>query len=392
MSRSRLLRAIPRVSTVTFGAALLSLAAAAGTATAASAAPANNAPANSAAASSAAASSAAHAATRTAAADRGAAPAEWRDGRRLPEHVFSPYFEAYTTDSPAALSQASGARYLVLAFLQAPAAGSCQLDWNGNPATPVALSTYGSDIAAIRAAGGDVVPSFGGYAADTGGTEIADSCTSVPAIAAAYEKVITTYGVTRLDMDVESNSLTSTAGIDRRNKAIAMVEAWAHRTDRTVQFVYTIPTFVTGLTPSGLSVLQNAVANRARIDIVNIMTFDYYDGQPHEMASDTITAAGNLYNTLHQLFPEKSPHRLWSMIGVTDMIGIDDYGPPETFTTADAATVEHWAAETGIGELSFWALQRDNGGCPGTKGADNCSGLTQPTWQFSHTFEPFTRR
>ena len=52
--------------------------------------------------------------------------------------------------------------------------------------------------------GGDVIPSFGGYSADHGGTEIADSCTNVQAIAADYEQVITTLGVTRLDMDVES--------------------------------------------------------------------------------------------------------------------------------------------------------------------------------------------
>ena len=54
-------------------------------------------------------------------------------------------------------------------------------------------------------------------------------------------------------------------------------------------------------------------------------------------------------------------------------------------------TVLHWAQSKGIGFLSFWALQRDNGGCPGTKGAGNCSGLTQPAWYFSHTFERFTR-
>jgi hypothetical protein len=40
--------------------------------------------------------------------------------------------------------------------------------------------------------------------------------------------------------------------------------------------------------------------------------------------------------------------------------------------------------------LSFWALQRDNGGCVGTKGSDSCSGVAQSTWQFSHTFEPFS--
>jgi hypothetical protein len=45
----------------------------------------------------------------------------------------------------------------------------------------------------------------------------------------------------------------------------------------------------------------------------------------------------------------------------------------------------------GVGTLSFWALQRDNGGCPGTKGAGTCSGIHQPAWYFSHTFEPFTR-
>ena len=27
----------------------------------------------------------------------------------------------------------------------------------------------------------------------------------------------------------------------------------------------------------------------------------------------------------------------------------------------------------------------------GTGGSDSCSGVAQPTWYFSHTFEPFTR-
>ena len=44
-----------------------------------------------------------------------------------------------------------------------------------------------------------------------------------------------------------------------------------------------------------------------------------------------------------------------------------------------------------IATLSFWALQRGNGGCPGTRGAGTCSRVKQPTWWFSHIFEPFTR-
>ena len=36
-----------------------------------------------------------------------------------------------------------------------------------------------------------MIPSFGGFSADQGGTEIADSCNSVSKIAADYEQVIT---------------------------------------------------------------------------------------------------------------------------------------------------------------------------------------------------------
>ena len=139
------------------------------------------------------------------------------------------------------LSAESGSKYLTLAFIQTPTPGSCQIDWNGNAATPINWSTYGAAIAKMRARGGDVIPSFGGYAADHGGEEIADSCTNVAAIAADYEQVITTYGVSRLDFDVEDISLDNAAGIDRRNQAIHLVEQWAAKHHRLVQFVYTCP-------------------------------------------------------------------------------------------------------------------------------------------------------
>lgn len=308
----------------------------------------------------------------------------------LPAHVFAPYFEAWKGDSLSGLSQQSGAKYLTMAFIQAATKGSCTVYWNGSTSQPISSSTFGSDISTIRANGGDVIPSFGGYSADNTGTEIADSCTDVNQIAAAYENVITTYNVSRLDLDTEDNSLTNTAGIDRRNKAIKLVEDWAAANGRTVQFSYTLPTTTSGLASSGLNVLQNAVNNGARIDIVNMMTFDYYDGATHEMATDTENSANGLVNQLASLYPSKTAAQRWAMVGITEMIGIDDYGPAETFTTADATTIYNWAVSKGISALSFWALQRDNGGCPGTKGSDACSGVSQSTWFFSNTFEPFT--
>lgn len=318
-----------------------------------------------------------------------------RSPAALPQHVFAPYFEAWDTSNGglAQQSQASGARYLTLAFLQTDQPGSCTAYWNGSTATPVsatAAGSFGADIAAIQAAGGNVIPSFGGFTADTTGTELADSCTDVHAIAKVYESLVTTYHVPRIDLDVEATSLSDTAGIVRRNQAIAETEAWAARHGKHVTFSYTLPTFPTGLPPAELAVLQDAVTEHADISVVNIMTFDYFLGTTEDMLADAQAAATAAHGQLAALYPGESSRALWGKLGVTQMPGIDDFGAAETFGVADAPAMLRWAASTGLGELSFWALQRDNGGCPGTAGAGNCSGVAQPTWYFSHTFEPFS--
>jgi chitinase len=323
----------------------------------------------------------------------GTASASYLPGNHLPAHLFSPYFEAYNTaDDPETFAAGANAKYLTMAFIQTPSPGSCDIDWNGNADQPIALSSYGASIIAIKAHGGDVIPSFGGGYADGNGMDIADSCTYVDKIAADYESVIRTYDVSRLDLDVEGNAETDLAGVDRRNKAIRLVEDWAAHTGRTVQFSYTLPTNPTGLDKDGLPIVQNAVADHASIDVVNLMTFDYYDGLPHEMADDTEQAAAALVGQLAPLYPNRSTRQLYAMVGITEMVGIDDYGPSETFTTADATTVENWAQAKGIAVLSFWAIERDNGNCAiGTVGADNCSGVAQSDWYFSHQFESYGR-
>jgi hypothetical protein len=309
----------------------------------------------------------------------------------MPAHVFAPYYEMYdTSTSLYKQSEKSGAKYLSLAFLQTASAGSCTAYWNGSTSQPIAASSFGSAISKIQAAGGNVVPSFGGYSADSTGTDIADSCTDVSDIAAVYESIITTYHVSRIDLDIESDSLTDTAGINRRNEAVAMVDSWAAAQGRSIQFSYTIPITTTGLTSGEVSLLQNAISDGATVSVLNIMTFDYYIGTEQEMATDTEQAASDTISQLESLYPSKTQAQLWGMLGVTEMPGIDDYGPDETFTQADAATVLNWAQSNGLSTLSFWALQRDNGRCPGTKGAGSCSGITQPQWYFNHQFEPFT--
>ena len=309
-------------------------------------------------------------------------------GTPIPAHVYAPYFEAWTADSLTTDAQQSGAKYFTIAFLQTLSKGSCTLAWNGDSSQTIASGHYLLDIASLRALGGDVIPSFGGWSADQGGTEIADSCASASSIVAAYKSVITTYNVTRLDMDVEGRSLTNTAGIDRRNKAIKAVEAWATANGRPLTIQYTIGTTASGLDATNLAVLQNAVANGTRVDVVNIMTFDYYDHKTTDMGTAAISAARGLFNQLKTLYPAKTTAQLFAMEGITMMPGIDDY-PKKTEVTypADAQKVETFAKANSMSSLSIWAIQRDNGGCPGSRGRNNCSGIAQAVWQFSQILE-----
>jgi hypothetical protein len=312
-------------------------------------------------------------------------------GTPLPAHVYAPYFETWTADSLTTVAQQSGARYLTLAFLEVATKGSCTPVWNGDGSQTMASGRYLADLANLRALGGDVIPSFGGFSADNGGTELADSCTSVNQIASAYESVVTTYNVTRLDMDVEAKSLNNAAGIDRRNKAIKMLEDWATTQGRSLQISYTLPVEPAGLESNGLAVLQNAVANNARVDVVNIMTFDYYDRVTTQMGAAAISAAQGVHNQLATLYPSRTSAQLWAMEGNTILPGIDDY-PKKTEVTyvADAQQLLGFAQANGIGTLSIWAIQRDNGGCPGARDKNDCSGIAQNSWDFTHLLAAYT--
>jgi hypothetical protein len=309
----------------------------------------------------------------------------------LPAHVYAPYFEAWTTDSLATIAQQSGVKHFTLAFLETTSRTSCTLGWNGSKTDPISAGHFLSDIVTLRAGGGDAFPSFGGWSADQGNTEIGDSCKDPALIAAAYEGVIEKYDFTRLDMDIEGRSLTKPDGIDRRNKAIKLLQDWAVLQGRTVQIQYTLPTSRDGLEASGLAVLQNAILNQVRVDVVNPMVFDYYDRVVADMGDSAITALQGLNAQLAALYPSKTPAQLWAMTGATIMNGLDDY-PRKTESTSvqDAQQLLTFAQQNGMSTLSMWAIQRDNGGCPGSTGSNDCSGIVQTTWEFSHLLSTFT--
>src|SRR6185295_16672372 len=103
----------------------------------------------------------------------------------------------------------------------------------------------------------------------------------------------------------------------RRNKALRILQDRLAAAGRAVQIQYTLPTSPKGLDGSGLAVLRNAVANGTRVDIVNIMTFDYYDGSTTDMAAAAISAAEGLHAQLAKLYPGRTAAQLWAMVAIT---------------------------------------------------------------------------
>ncbi len=332
-----------------------------------------------------------------------AAPAHFSPGARpLPYRLYAPYYESYLapdTPSITATAKASSARFMTIAFLQSKGTKSCAVDWNGTASQP--LSYYNADIASLRRLGGNVIPSFGGYSADTfgshdHGTEIADSCASVQQIAAVYEQVVKTLRVTRLDMDVESNAETYAAGINRRDEAIAIAQRWAAQRGIRLQIQFTLPVEPSGLGQAGLSVLRNAIADGVRVYSVNIMVFDYY--LPHEgvmnMSRTAITCANAVHAELARLYPHKSSRQIWRMQAMTMLPGISDFGKDETTTLHDARVMLAFELKKQMNFLSIWAIQRDNQGpksCLGQADSNTCSGIKQAPWAFDHALVHFTR-
>ncbi len=318
------------------------------------------------------------------------APQGAGDFKSWPAQVYSPYFETWIDSSVESVASQSGARYFNLGFLQASSAGSCTLTWDGSQSAD--SPAYQSEIGQLKQQGGNVALTFGGQSAGSNGTEIADACTDVSAIAADYEAVINTYHVTRLDMDVELNALNDSAGIERRNKAIAMTEAWATSHGYPLQIQYTLPVQPAGLQPNALAVLQNAVTEGAKVSLVNIMAFDYYDlSGAVNMGSSAIEAATSVNGQLATLYPQKSRQELYAMQGITFLPGIDDNpNKAEVTQLSGAKRILSFAREHSLGLLSIWAIQRDNGGCQGSVDSNSCSGISQGSWAFSHLVEPFT--
>ena len=101
----------------------------------------------------------------------------------------------------------SGAKNIVAAFILATG-NTCTPAWDGdsgNGITSARSTTIASDMAKVRANGGDALISFGGQS----GTELAIGCTNTANLTTAYRSVIDKFGLTKIDFDVEGSGLSN---------------------------------------------------------------------------------------------------------------------------------------------------------------------------------------
>ncbi|GAA4991320.1 cellulose binding domain-containing protein [Kitasatospora paranensis] len=297
----------------------------------------------------------------------------------------APYVDlgAYPTPSLPALAAASGLKQFSLAFL-INGSQPCTASWFGayDPAT----GWDKADMDAVRAAGGDVRPSFGG----ANGTELAQSCTTVAALAAQYQKVVDVYALDRIDFDIEGGAVADKASVDRRSAAVAQVQAAQRAKGRDLKVSLTLPVLPTGLTADGLYVLQSAKNAGLSVDVVNAMAMDFGDSAAPNpsgrMGAYVIQSARATQAQILQVWPNLTAAQAWAAVGVTPMLGQND-SPTEVFGLTDAQQLVTFAQQNHLGELAFWEMTRDANACQG--GLSQCTNVTQTPYQFSKLFAGF---
>lgn len=301
--------------------------------------------------------------------------------RTLPRQYFAPYQDMTLGPKLQWVAQSTGQKYFTLAFITSQ---GCDAQWGDSiplNQTSTRLPHLISDIRHIRSIGGDVIISFGGAA----GKELALACSSVSSLQQQYQRVIDTYSVKHLDFDIESGTQGDLTSYTRRNRAIAALQ----EANPGLTISFTLPSATTGLLSNSLGLIKNARANGVTISIVNLMTMDY--GKPdRQMGQEAINAAYGLYHELKKIYPTRSSRQLWSMIGITSMIGQND-SAGEIFSLSNARKVLSFAKQKHIGELSMWEISRDNSTCIArTKATDTCSGVSQSIYAYTNIFKEFT--
>ncbi|WP_249417097.1 chitinase [Streptomyces sp. TS71-3] len=270
--------------------------------------------------------------------------------------------------SPTTVMNATGVKWFTLAFVLSN--GYCNPQWDGS--RPLTGGVDQQTVNAVRGAGGDVIPSFGGWS----GNKLESSCSSAGELAAAYQKVINAYGLKAIDIDIEADAYSNGTVQQRTVDALKTIKA-----NNPGIKVYI--TFGTGQSGPDTSLINRGAASGLTVDSWTIMPFDF-GGAGQNMGTLTTRAADGLKNALKSAYGY-SDDAAWRHSGISSMNGITD--DSETVTVADFRTILGYAQSHHLARLTFWSVNRDR---PCTGGpADSCSGVSQGNWDYTKVFAQY---
>ena len=274
--------------------------------------------------------------------------------------------------APATVVNATGIKAFTIAFVLA--SNGCNPAWDG--ATGLTGGAHASTIAAIRAAGADVVPSIGGWS----GNKLGPNCATPEALAGAYQKVIDTFQLKAIDIDIENtDEFENYAVADRIVDALKIVK----QRNPGVKTILTFGTTPTGPNAHGVRLIQQPKAKNANIDIFTQMPFDF-SGHA-DMYGSTVGATEGLKNVLKSTFGYTDA-QAYARIGISGMNGLSDQ---QEVTTVETWTrIRDYAKSKNLARFSFWAVNRDRG-CAGGGVVSNCSGIAQADWEFTRVSAGF---
>jgi chitinase len=282
----------------------------------------------------------------------------------------APYYSTLDSNAPnvGQVMSATGQKAFDMAFILANG-GSCSPSWDASD--PVSSDTQVAGvISQIRSAGGDVIVSAGGY----NGTKLGQVCGSASATAAAYQQVITTYGLHAIDFDLEEPEIENSTAIAYELGAAQILQ----QQNPGLFISITMPATTTGANYFGQLLLNQARSLGFTPNNYTIMPFDGgFSG-----GSSQVTALQDFNAQLVSTFGWTSA-QAYAHEGFSGMNGRTDSA--EYFYQSDFQTVLAFAESSGLSRYTFWSVNRDRECNPVNNGvtSSDCSSVAQNPWDFT---------
>jgi hypothetical protein len=275
--------------------------------------------------------------------------------------------------SPATVMSATGIKQFTMAFMLS--GGGCTPAWDGS--RPLTGGADQQAINTIRANGGDIEISFGGWS----GNKLGPNCSSASALAGAYQQVVNAYNLKYIDIDIENtDEFENEAVQDRILSALKTIK----QNNPGIKTIITFGTSTTGPNWWGTRLVNRSRDLQANIDVFTIMPFDF--GCSSGMYNCTVSAAEGLKNALKSAYGW-SDATAYAHMGISGMNGLSDQQEQTSPTTW--TQIRDWANSHHIARLAFWSVNRDRP-CPGGGVVSDCSGISQTNWQFTSITAGFT--